>query len=146
MSEAARDWVWKHSQSKGVARLVMLAMAERADGPDCLVIAGSTWLMQRTGASRSTVLAAVDRLTAMGEIALVDEVLSIYAHPVWILPKAIGHTPQRETAVALTATDAITSEHTDDPDRWTPSAEINRRIQARVAACVQRATGSTTTP
>ncbi|MDQ0829515.1 hypothetical protein QF032_001359 [Streptomyces achromogenes] len=146
MSDNARDWVWEHSQSKGVARLVMLAMAERASGPECLVVAGSTWLMQRTGASRNTVLAAMARLKATGEIAAVDQVVGIHSHPVWVLPKAIGHTPTPDPGEILTATDAITTEHTDDPDEWTPWPEIERRVRSRVEACVRQATGGTAAP
>ncbi|MFM9634354.1 hypothetical protein ACKI10_43235 [Streptomyces galilaeus] len=145
MSDNARDWVWEHSQSKGVARLVMLAMAERAYGPECLVVAGSTWLMQRTGASRSTVLTALERLEATGEIASVDKVVGIHSHRVWILPKAIGHTPTPDAGEIVTVTDAVTTEHTDRPDEWTPWAEIERRVRSRVEACVRQATGGTAT-
>lgn len=145
MSDQARDWVWNHSQSKGVARLVLLAMAERASGPECLVAAGSTWLMEQANSSRSAVLSALDRLAEAGEITLVEGIVSIYAHPVWILPKAIGYVPVQRESAALIPEDAVTSEHSQDPADWTPAPERERRIRSRIADCVRQATGSDTT-
>ncbi|WP_424861378.1 hypothetical protein [Streptomyces sp. MMS24-I29] len=70
MSLAATDWVWARSRARGAARLVLLAIADRA-GADGVAYAGTAALIQRTRAARSTVRQAVDALLASGELALV---------------------------------------------------------------------------
>lgn len=150
MSDEARDWVWNHSQSKGVARLVMLAVADAATGPECWAVAGSTWLMQRTGASRNTVLEATRKMLATGELSEVPGVLSNHLHPVYILPKAIGHVPAGEQPLAPgfgpDVNDPLTEEHADcsDPDDeeyWKDGAEVRRLAAERIAAHARKFTG-----
>jgi hypothetical protein len=68
----AQDWVWNHSKSKGTARLVLLAIADKAYGKGCTAYAGTTMLVQRTNAARSSVVAAVDKLIESGELAVVE--------------------------------------------------------------------------
>ncbi len=67
------EWVWEHSQARGVARLVLLAIADRAAGPDCSAYAGTTMLVRRAGAARSSVVTAVDKLIAGGELEIVPQ-------------------------------------------------------------------------
>lgn len=71
MSLDAMEWVWEHARARGAARLVLLAIADRAAGPDCTAYAGTTMLVRRTGASRSSIVRAVDGLTASGELEIV---------------------------------------------------------------------------
>lgn len=147
MSDSARDWVWHHSQSKGVARLVMLAIADAATGPECWAVAGSTWLMQRTGASRSTVLEATKKMLATGELSEVPGVLTNYLHPVYILPKAINHAPTVAPAHGPGAVkEPITAEHADcsdpeDPEYWKDGAEVRRIAAERIKAHARKLTG-----
>ncbi|MFE9253917.1 hypothetical protein [Streptomyces sp. NPDC006879] len=71
MSLAATDWVWARSESRGAARLVLLAIADRA-GVDGVAYAGTASLIRRTRAARSTVRTAVDALLASGELDIVE--------------------------------------------------------------------------
>lgn len=85
------DWVWEHSQSKGVARLVMLAIADKAYGRDCKAYAGLTALQQRANAGRSTVIGVVRELVASGELEIVEGESGRNGATVYRLPKALGH-------------------------------------------------------
>lgn len=135
MSTQALDWAWTQSQAKGTARLVLLALADRADGPYCQAAAGSTWLMERTGASRSTVLDALRRLKDLGEVLEIDGVLTHLAHPVYLLPKAIGHTaPAPGQPVLL-----VPSERIADPGSEVPDAEVARVVRERIERSVRMA-------
>lgn len=64
-------WVWNHSRTKGNARLVVLAIADKARGADWSARMGTTELCRRLNASRSTVIEAVDRALASGELCIV---------------------------------------------------------------------------
>ncbi|WP_425829341.1 hypothetical protein [Streptomyces fractus] len=72
MSQEAMEWVWEQSRARGVARLVLLAIAYRMPDGGGTVYAGTTMLVRRTGASRSSVVRAVDSLVSAGELAVVD--------------------------------------------------------------------------
>lgn len=85
------DWVWTNSQSKGVARLVMLAIADKAKGSTCKAFAGLTFLQERANAGRSTVVGAVRDLTDSGELEIVEGETGPYGAAVYRLPKAVGH-------------------------------------------------------
>ncbi|WP_432159164.1 hypothetical protein [Streptomyces sp. bgisy153] len=143
MSDNARDWVWQHSQSKGVARLVMLAIADAATGPECWAIAGSTWLMQRTGASRNSVLEATRKMVALGELSEIPGVLSNHLHPVYLLPEAIGYAPAEEPPAdawpppykdVLTTQERAECSDPDDEEYWRDGDEVRRIAAERVAA------------
>ncbi|MDT3395572.1 hypothetical protein RKE29_02720 [Streptomyces sp. B1866] len=99
MTLDAMDWVWTRSESKGVARTVLLAIADRCTGPACTAYAGTAMLVQRSRAARSTVVAAVDKLLASGELAIVDGVKGPRGETCYRLPHAVGHTrPASEDA------------------------------------------------
>ncbi|WP_328969231.1 hypothetical protein [Streptomyces sp. NBC_00239] len=85
MSLAATDWVWTRSRARGAARLVLLAVADRA-GADGVAYAGTAALMQRTRAARSTVRHAVDALLASGELAVVEGRIGPGGETVYRLP------------------------------------------------------------
>ncbi|WP_445269581.1 hypothetical protein [Streptomyces sp. DSM 41634] len=85
MSLAATDWVWCQSDSRGAARLVLLAIADRADA-DGVAYAGTASLIRRTRAARSTVRDAVDTLLATGELAVVEGELGPGGETVYRFP------------------------------------------------------------
>ncbi len=85
MSLAATDWVWSQSDSRGAARLVLLAIADRADA-DGVAYAGTASLIRRTRAARSTVRDAVDSLLASGELGIVEGELGPGGETVYRLP------------------------------------------------------------
>jgi hypothetical protein len=87
----AQDWVWNHSQSKGTARLVLLAIADKAYGKGCTAYAGTTMLVQRSNAARSSVIGAVDKLIELGELAVVTGQQGPRGETVYTLPKARRH-------------------------------------------------------
>ncbi|WP_149184497.1 hypothetical protein [Streptomyces sp. TRM49041] len=85
MSLAATDRVWSQSGSRGAARLVLLAIADRADA-DGVAYAGTASLIRRTRAARSTVRDAVDTLLASGELTVVEGKLGPGGETVYRLP------------------------------------------------------------
>lgn len=91
MSLDAQDWVWEHSASKGTARIVLLAVADKASGPDCSAYAGTTFLVQRSNAARSSVVVAVDRLLDAGELKIVEGRTGPRGETCYSLPLAVGH-------------------------------------------------------
>ena len=90
MTLDAMHWVWNHSQSKGNPRLVMLAVADKAPGPDCTARLGLTEFRQRLNAARSTVIDAIDKALASGELVMVEEARGSRA-ALYQLPKAVGY-------------------------------------------------------
>ena len=92
MSLDAQDWVWEHSASKNTARLALLAIADKASGPDVSAYAGTTFLMRRTNASRTAVIKAVDALLESGELEIVLGQKGPHGETRYRLPGAKGHT------------------------------------------------------
>ncbi|MFJ6012998.1 hypothetical protein [Streptomyces sp. NPDC092952] len=121
MSLAATDWVWTRSRARGAARLVLLAIADRA-GADGVAYAGTAALIQRTRAARSTVRQAVDTLLASGELAVV-----------------IGRTgPGGETVYRLPLLDEQGAEDRPGPDfgpgrESTPGGPVNGPGEGRTS-------------
>lgn len=91
MSLDAQDWVWEHSRSKGTARLVLLAIADKASGSECSAYAGTTFLVKRANAARSSVVEAVDKLIGLGELAIITGRWGPRGETCYRLPKAVGH-------------------------------------------------------
>jgi hypothetical protein len=87
----AQDWVWEHSSAKGTARLVLLAIADKASGPECSAYAGTTLLVKRANAARSSVVVAVDKLIESGELQVVEGRVGPRGETWYCLPKAVGH-------------------------------------------------------
>lgn len=92
MSLDAQDWVWEHSASKNTARLVLLAIADKASGSDVSAYAGTTFLVRRTNASRTAVIKAVDALLESGELEIVEGAKGPHGETRYRLPRAKGHT------------------------------------------------------
>lgn len=91
MSLDAQDWVWENSRAKGTARLVLLAIADKASGTDCSAYAGTTMLMQRANAAKSSIVVAVDNLIESGELEIVEGRTGRRGERCYRLPKAVGH-------------------------------------------------------
>ena len=66
-------WVWLHSQSKGVGRHVMLAIANRITGDDGMARVSTTELVRFSNAARSSAITAIDALVKSGELDLLEE-------------------------------------------------------------------------
>ncbi|MFF4701269.1 hypothetical protein [Streptomyces chattanoogensis] len=95
MSLDASDWVWTRSESRGLARTILLAIADKCPDAGCTAYAGTAMLMQRTRAARSSVRAAVDKLLDSGELEVVEGELGPNGETVYRLPLAIGHTREQ---------------------------------------------------
>lgn len=90
MSQDAIDWAWDNSQAKGVARLVVLAIAELAE--ETYSASASISLLQKyANASRPAVVGAVADLIAAGEIAVVPGVFGPYGAATYRLPEAVNY-------------------------------------------------------
>ena len=92
MSLDAQDWVWEHSASKNTARLALLAIADKASGPDVSAYAGTTFLVRRTNASRTAVIKAIDALLDSGELEIVEGAKGPHGETRYRLPGAKGYT------------------------------------------------------
>ncbi|MGW7413411.1 hypothetical protein [Streptomyces sp. NPDC054863] len=91
MSLDAMDWVWTKSAAKGTARTVLLAIADKCPDKSCTAYAGTTMLVQRTNAARSSVQTAVDKLLAGNELETVKGETGPRGETVYRLPLAVGH-------------------------------------------------------
>lgn len=69
MSNSALTAVFTHSKSEGLARLVLLSIADRADD-EGRAFCGAADLCRRTNAERSSVFRALKRLRKDGELAV----------------------------------------------------------------------------
>lgn len=61
-------WVWEHSRSKLSARLVLLAIADHANGDGLDAYPSTVQLMRKTGLSERAVQKAVAELVELGEL------------------------------------------------------------------------------
>lgn len=83
-------WVWTHSRAKGNVRLALLAVADKAPGPDCTVRMGTTELRQRLNASKSAVVVVIDKAIELGELEIVEPAIGSRA-AAYRLPHAVGY-------------------------------------------------------
>ncbi|AIA06704.1 hypothetical protein [Streptomyces noursei] len=88
MSVDAREWGWEHSSSKGVARLVLLSIADRVPDENCVAWASVASLVTRTNASRTAVRTALSALAESGELELLDHLDGPQRTTVYRLPRA----------------------------------------------------------
>lgn len=92
MTLDAMHWVWTHSRSSGNPRLVLLAVADKVQDPQCVTRIGTTELRARLGGvSKSVVVRAVDKALASGELVMVEAPRGSRA-AVYRLPLAVTHT------------------------------------------------------
>lgn len=90
-------WVWNRSRTKGNARLVVLAVADKAVGPDCTARIGTTEFTKRLNCSRSTAIDAVDKAIAQGELRIVTPAAGSRA-ATYQVPGAVGYDRDTEPA------------------------------------------------
>jgi len=87
----AMHWVWNHSRSTGNPRMVLLAVADKAPGPDCITRMGTTELRARLGrVSKSVIVRAVDKAIESGELVIVEEARGTRA-AAYQLPYAVNY-------------------------------------------------------
>lgn len=84
-------WVWTHSRTTGNVRLVLLAVADKAPGPDCIARMGTTEFRARLNTSKSVVVNAVDKALKTGELVIVEDARGSRA-AAYQLPHAVGYT------------------------------------------------------
>lgn len=89
----AQDWVWNHSKSKGVGRLVMLALADKAKPAEgeCKAYGSQRWLAERANCKQEAVTEALPVLYDLGELEIVEGEKGPYGATMYRLPKAIGY-------------------------------------------------------
>ncbi|WP_371518010.1 helix-turn-helix domain-containing protein [Kitasatospora sp. NBC_01300] len=92
MSHSAREWVWEKSTTRGTARLVLLALAERV-GESCVAFGSTRALAARTNASERAVSDAIKATIRLGELELVEGRRGPYGARVYRLPDAVGWVP-----------------------------------------------------
>lgn len=97
MTLDAMHWVWKHSQSKGNARLALLAVADQVRTPACEVRLSYADLMSALNAGRPAVRDAVRAAEKLGELEVVEAGKGTRAS-LYRLPKAVNYT--RPTAAS----------------------------------------------
>jgi hypothetical protein len=90
LSIDAMHWVWNRSQTKGNPRLVMLTVADKAPGLDCITRIGMTELIKRLNASRSTVQAALDKALESRELVELEKARGTRP-ALYQLPFAVGY-------------------------------------------------------
>ncbi|MEU2133633.1 helix-turn-helix domain-containing protein [Streptomyces sp. NPDC018352] len=110
MSADAREWVWSHSSSRGNARLVLLSIADRAPDEQCIAWASLSSLVDRTGASKSTVREALDWLLRAGELEQLDDLTGPQRSTVYRLPPAAEAVAQAARELEADDTSAGESE------------------------------------
>lgn len=84
-------WVWTRSRTTGNPRMVLLAVADKATGPDCVARMGTTEFRSRLNVSKSVVVRAVDKALESGELVIVDEARGTRP-AAYQLPLAVGYT------------------------------------------------------
>lgn len=87
------DWVWTKSKSKGVGRLVLLALADKAKPAtgECKAYGSLSFLQQRANCTREAVTDAITVLGKLGELEPVEGEKGPYGAAVYRLPRAVGH-------------------------------------------------------
>ncbi|MFF9060831.1 helix-turn-helix domain-containing protein [Streptomyces sp. NPDC014882] len=88
MSKDVREWVFNYSSSRGTARLVLLAVADRVPDERCVVWASVADLMKRTNASRTAVRDALAALDKSGELVERGHLQGPKRSSVYRLPRA----------------------------------------------------------
>lgn len=68
MSVLVSSWVWKHSESRGTDRLVLLAIADHADDRGGSAYPSIAHLAEKCAVARTTVMHAIERLEVLGEL------------------------------------------------------------------------------
>lgn len=83
-------WVWNCSRTTGNVRMVLLAVADKAPGPDCVARMGTTEFRARLNTSKSVVVNAVDKALKSGELVITEPAIGSRA-ATYQLPHAVGY-------------------------------------------------------
>ncbi|MCX5362907.1 hypothetical protein OG864_29855 [Streptomyces sp. NBC_00124] len=102
MSLDAMDWVWNRAKSRGNARLVLLAVADKVTGPEATARMGTAEVMRRLAAARSTARAAVDAALKSGELVEDEPAIGSRA-ALYRIPGAVGYSRTGPSSGPLTA-------------------------------------------
>ncbi len=140
MSSDAREWVWKHSSTRGTARLVLLSIADRVPDKQCVAWASLTSLVERTNASRTAVRTALNALTEGDELELLDDLQGPQRTTVYRLPRA---------AAFLAKVDAAREEDPDadvEPADTDPVPELEPEKLQRYGIWPKKGTDSAPSP
>lgn len=121
------DWVWTRSASKGTARTVLLAIADKCRDERCVAYAGTAMLMQRTNAARSSVITAVDRLLASGELTIVKGSRGPRGETYYKLPHAVGHVRAEPDTASQGGPKSRPVQNPDRSENETPGTESGPR-------------------
>lgn len=84
------QWVWDKANARGNARLVLLAVADKAPGPDCTARIGTTEMVRRVNGARSSVIVAIDKAIESGELTVIEAAAGSRA-ALYQLPLAVGY-------------------------------------------------------
>ncbi|MFJ7267275.1 hypothetical protein ACIQV3_11520 [Streptomyces sp. NPDC099050] len=90
MTLDAQAWVWDHSRSRGNVRVVMLALADATTDSTATVRMGTTEMVRRVNAHKTTVLAAVDAALESGELEVETPAAGSRA-TTYRIPGAVGY-------------------------------------------------------
>lgn len=93
MSHEASAWVWENSQTKGVGRFILLAIADKAPASTCQAYASLSWLEGMANAGRPAVVEALKNVLGSGELEVVEGETGPFGAKVYRLPKALGYIP-----------------------------------------------------
>ncbi|MFD4574968.1 helix-turn-helix domain-containing protein [Streptomyces sp. NPDC058417] len=128
MSKDVREWVFDHSSSRGTARLVLLAVADRVPDERCVVWASVADLMKRTNASRTAVRDALAALDKSGELVERGHLQGPKRSSVYRLPRAASWLA-KVAAVRHEDPDAFVEPPTDSDPVPDLDAEAEKGLQ-----------------
>ncbi|GAA3237145.1 hypothetical protein [Streptomyces lavendulae] len=72
MTLDAQDWVWRHSRTRGNARLALLALADATTDETATVRMGTAEITRRINASKGAAVEAVQRALTSGELEIAE--------------------------------------------------------------------------
>lgn len=145
MSDDAQAWVWQHSRTKGVARLVLLALAHACPDDTATARMGTAELMRRANAGKGAVVDAITAATEAGELEIVQpgagKRAALYRLP-GVLASGPVSGPLDRPAESLrsaerTASRSRSAERTASP---TPSGPVSGPLQVELTDGDGRAT------
>lgn len=87
----AREWAWTYARSRGNARLVVLAVVDKAAGPDVTARLGVAEARSRLGGvGKGTAIKAIADAVASGDLEVVEEAAGSRA-TLYRVPGAVGY-------------------------------------------------------
>ncbi|MFD3829707.1 hypothetical protein [Streptomyces sp. NPDC058621] len=72
MTLDAQDWVWRHSRTRGNARLALLALADATTDDTATVRMGTAEITRRINATKGAAVEALQRAIASGELEITE--------------------------------------------------------------------------